>query len=54
MDIMTPKERLIRYFNLSSRRSKLTVDEFHELLHLEEALVDDIDELIKLQREDKQ
>ena len=48
---MTPKDRLVRYFELSSRRSKLTVDEFHELLHLEEALVDDIDELMKLQEE---
>jgi hypothetical protein len=42
---MSPKERLIRYFELNHRRSQLTVDEYHEMLHLEEALVDDIDHL---------
>jgi len=42
---MTVKERLIRYFNLVRKQSQLTVDEYHEMLHLEEALIDDIDQL---------
>ena len=42
---MSPKERLIRYFELSHRQSQLSVDEYHEMLHLEEALIDDIDQL---------
>jgi len=52
---MSPKERLIRYFDLSRRQSTLSFGEHQELLHLEEALVDDIDkvdlpdELYKLQ-----
>lgn len=44
-------ERLARYFELNRRQSKLTIDEYHELLHLEEALVDDMLELMKLQKE---
>lgn len=42
---MSPKERLIRYFDLSHRQSQLSIDEYHEMLHLEEALIDDIDHL---------
>ncbi len=42
---MSPKERLIRYFKLSHRQSQLSIDEYHEMLHLEEALIDDIDRL---------
>ena len=42
---MSPKERLIRYFELSHRQSQLSIDEYHDMLHLEEALVDDIDKL---------
>jgi len=42
---MSSKDRLNRYFELSHRQSQLNVDEYHEMLHLEEALVDDIDHL---------
>lgn len=42
---MSPKERLKKYFELSRRQSQLTVDEYHEMIHLEEALIDDIDRL---------
>lgn len=42
---MSPKDRLIKYFELSHRQSQLTIDEYHEMLHLEEALIDDIDRL---------
>ena len=42
---MSPKERLIRYFELNHRQSQLSLDEYHEMLHLEEALIDDIDQL---------
>lgn len=42
---MSPRDRLKRYFDLSHRQSQLTVDEYHEMLHLEEALIDDIDRL---------
>ncbi len=45
---MSPKERLVRYFKLSHRQSKLSADEYHEMLHLEEALIDDMDDLEKL------
>lgn len=42
---MAPKERLKKYFELSHKQSQLSVDEYHEMLHLEEALIDDIDKL---------
>ena len=42
---MSPKERLIKYFELSHRQAQLSVDEYHEMLHLEEALADDMDSL---------
>ncbi len=42
---MSLKERLIRYFELSHRQSQLSVDEYHEMIHLEEALIDDVDHL---------
>lgn len=42
---MRPKDRLIRYFKLSHRQSQLSTDEYHEMLHLEEALIDDVDRL---------
>ena len=47
---MTSKERLSRYFSLVRRQAQLSTDEYHEMLHLEEALVDDIDELEKLKK----
>ena len=42
---MGPKERLVKYFSLARRQSTLTTDEYHEMVHLEEALIDDIDTL---------
>ena len=42
---MSPKDRLKRYFELVHRQSQLSTDEYHEMIHLEEALVDDIDHL---------
>jgi len=42
---MSPKDRLNRYFELSHRQSQLSTDEHQEMLHLEEALVDDINHL---------
>lgn len=42
---MSPRNRLTRYFDLSHRQSQLSVDEYHEMIHLEEALIDDIDKL---------
>ena len=42
---MTARERLSRYFKLVHLGSKLTSDEFHEMCHLEESLVDDTDNL---------
>ena len=52
---MSPKERLVKYFSLARRQSQLNADEYHEMLYLEEALIDDVskldlpDELYKLQ-----
>jgi len=48
---MTARERLNRYFNLVRRQSQLSTDEWHEMIHLEEALVEDIIELERLQKE---
>lgn len=42
---MSPKDRLKRYFELSHRQSQLSTDEWQELIHLEEALIDDVDKL---------
>jgi hypothetical protein len=42
---MSPRERLKKYFELSRRQSQLSTDEYHEMIHLEEALIDDIDRL---------
>ena len=42
---MSPRERLKRYFELSRRKSQLSSDEFHEWVHLEEALIADFDRL---------
>jgi hypothetical protein len=42
---MSPKDRLKRYFELAHRQSQLDIDEYHEMVHLEEALIDDIDKL---------
>ena len=52
---MSPKERLKRYFELAHKQTQLSTDEWHEMIHLEEALIDDVnnldlpDELYKLQ-----
>jgi len=48
---MTPKERLFKYFDFARRQSKLTVDEWHEMIHLEETLVDDLDDYERLLKE---
>lgn len=48
---MTARERLSRYFELVHRQSQLNTDEWHEMIHLEESLVDDIDELERLLKE---
>jgi len=45
---MTPKERLIKYFNLVRRQSKLTASEFTEMCNLEISLIDDMDEFEEL------
>jgi len=45
---MSPKERLVRYFELSRRQSKLNAEEYREMIHLEEALIDDMDDFEKL------
>ena len=50
---MKASERLSRYFNLIHRQSSLTTDEYHEMLHLEEALVDDMLDLDKFREEQK-
>ena len=50
---MTAREQLSKYFNLIHRQSSLTTDEYHEMLHLEEALVDNAIELDQLREEKK-
>jgi hypothetical protein len=42
---MSPKERLIKYFQLVRRQSQLSVSEFTEMCNLETSLIDDIDRL---------
>jgi len=42
---MSPKERLLRYFELSHKKS-LKAEEVTELCHLEEELVDDMEGLL--------
>ena len=42
---MSPKKRLARYFELARRQSQLSTDEYNEMIHLEEALIDDIDKI---------
>ena len=48
---MTARKRLSRYFELVHNQSKLTTDEFKEMCHLEEALVDDMNELDQFRKE---
>lgn len=42
---MSPRERLSRYFELVRKGSAKNTEECHEMWHLEEALIDDIDKL---------
>ena len=53
MKPITAQDQLSKYFNLVHRQSSLTVDEYHEMLHLEEALVDNAIELDTLREEKK-
>jgi len=48
---MSYKERLVRYFELARRQSSLTAGEYAEMLHLEEALIDDALELEEIKKE---
>lgn len=48
---MSPKERLSRYFELVHKGLDKTQEEYREMWHLEEALVDDMDELEKLRKQ---
>lgn len=45
---MTARAQLSKYFELIHRQSSLNSDEYQELLHLEEALVDNAIELDQL------
>lgn len=47
---MSPRERLSRYFELVRKGSVKNTEEYHEMWHLEEALVDDILELERLMK----
>jgi hypothetical protein len=42
---MSPQKRLSRYFELVHKGTNKTQEEFHEMCHLEEALVDDMEGL---------
>ena len=42
---MTLKDRLIKYFELARKQSTLGIEGTRELVHLEEALIDDADRL---------
>lgn len=50
---MTAREQLSKYFNLIHRQSSLNSDEYQELLHLEEVLVDNAIELDQLREVNK-
>ena len=50
---MTARAQLSKYFDLIHRQSSLNSDEYQELLHLEEALVDNALELDQLREEKK-
>ena len=49
---MSPKERLIRYFELVQKGANKNSGECQEMWHLEEALIDDMDEFMQLKEKD--